>query len=136
MFTMSIYIMPKNGLSMAELISPPARLINVLFTLNEGHSKQALETRLDVPAWIFLERECSYTCANSVCRYSVGQPLVLNTNVMFYGLYRACRQRRMLIQNRPNSVYRFPRRALALCPHCPQLCMGIQPGARFARNSV
>ena len=30
--------------------------------------------------------------------------------------------------NRPISVYRFPRRAL---PLCPQLCMGIQPGARF-----
>jgi len=30
--------------------------------------------------------------------------------------------------NRPISVYRFPRRALTLCP---QLCMGIQPGARF-----
>jgi hypothetical protein len=39
---------------------------------------------------------------------------------------------------RPISVYRFPRRALALCL---QLCMGIQPGARlltrrFVRNFV
>jgi hypothetical protein len=30
--------------------------------------------------------------------------------------------------NRPNSVYRIPRRALTLCP---QLCMGIQLGAHF-----
>ena len=30
--------------------------------------------------------------------------------------------------NRPISVYRFARRALTLCP---QLCMGIQAGARF-----
>jgi hypothetical protein len=31
------------------------------------------------------------------------------------------------------SVYRFPRRALT---HCQQLCMGIQPGARFPALSV
>jgi len=30
--------------------------------------------------------------------------------------------------HRQISVYRFPRRALTLCP---QLCMGIQPDARF-----
>ena len=35
--------------------------------------------------------------------------------------------------NRPISVYRFPRRALTLCP---QLCMGIQPGARFPSRSA
>ena len=35
--------------------------------------------------------------------------------------------------NRPVSVYRFPRRALTLCP---QLCMGIQPGARFPARSA
>jgi hypothetical protein len=31
------------------------------------------------------------------------------------------------------SVYSFPRRALTLCP---QLCMGIQPGARFPARSA
>jgi len=35
--------------------------------------------------------------------------------------------------NRPISVYRFPRRALTLCPH---LCMGIEPGARFPVQSA
>ena len=35
--------------------------------------------------------------------------------------------------NRPISVYRFPRRALTLCT---QLCMGIQPGARFPARSA
>jgi len=35
--------------------------------------------------------------------------------------------------NRPISVYRFPRRALTLCP---QLCMGIQPGVRFPPRSA
>jgi len=35
--------------------------------------------------------------------------------------------------NRPISVYRFPCRALTLCP---QLCMGVQPGARFPARSV
>ena len=35
--------------------------------------------------------------------------------------------------HRPISVYRFPRRALTLCP---QLCMGIQPGARFPARSA
>jgi len=35
--------------------------------------------------------------------------------------------------NRPISVYRFPRRAPTLCP---QLCMGIQPGARFHARSA
>jgi hypothetical protein len=35
--------------------------------------------------------------------------------------------------NRPISVYRFPRQALTLCP---QLCMGIQPGARFPARSA
>jgi hypothetical protein len=35
--------------------------------------------------------------------------------------------------NRPISVYSFPRRALTLCP---QLCMGIQPGARFSARSA
>jgi len=35
--------------------------------------------------------------------------------------------------NRPISVSRFPRRALTLCP---QLCMGIQPGARFPARSA
>ena len=34
---------------------------------------------------------------------------------------------------RPISVYRFPRRALTLCP---QLCMGIQPDARFSARSA
>jgi len=33
----------------------------------------------------------------------------------------------------PISVYRFPRRALTLCL---QLCMGIQPGARFPARSA
>jgi len=36
-------------------------------------------------------------------------------------------------RNAPISVYRFPRRALTLCP---QLCMGIQPGARFPVRSA
>jgi hypothetical protein len=35
--------------------------------------------------------------------------------------------------NRPISVYRFQRRALTLCP---QLCMGIQPDARFPVRSA
>jgi hypothetical protein len=35
--------------------------------------------------------------------------------------------------NSPISVYRFPRRALTLCP---QFCMGIQPGARFPARSA
>jgi hypothetical protein len=35
--------------------------------------------------------------------------------------------------NRPISVYRFPRRALTLCP---QLCMGIQSGTRFPARSA
>ena len=35
--------------------------------------------------------------------------------------------------NRPITVYRFPRRALTLCP---QLCMGIQPDARFPARSA
>jgi hypothetical protein len=34
---------------------------------------------------------------------------------------------------RPNSVYHFPRQARTLCP---QLCMGIQPGARFPARSA
>ena len=34
---------------------------------------------------------------------------------------------------RPISVYRFPCRALTLCP---QLYMGIQPGARFPARSA
>jgi hypothetical protein len=34
---------------------------------------------------------------------------------------------------RPISVYRFPRRALALYP---QLCMGIPAGARFVAQSA
>jgi hypothetical protein len=34
---------------------------------------------------------------------------------------------------RPISVYHFPRGALTLCP---QLCMGIQPGARFPARSA
>jgi hypothetical protein len=40
---------------------------------------------------------------------------------------------RALHFNRPISVYRFPRRALTLCP---QLCMGIQPGARCPARSA
>ena len=36
-------------------------------------------------------------------------------------------------RNRPISVYRLPLRALTLCP---QLCMGIQPGARFPARSA
>jgi hypothetical protein len=35
--------------------------------------------------------------------------------------------------NRPTSVHRFLHRALSLCP---QLCMGIQPGARFPAQST
>jgi len=35
--------------------------------------------------------------------------------------------------NRPISVYRFPHRALTLCP---QLCIGIQPGACFPARSA
>ena len=35
--------------------------------------------------------------------------------------------------NRPISVYSFPRRALTLCL---QLCMGIQPDARFHARSA
>ena len=35
--------------------------------------------------------------------------------------------------NGPISVYHFPRRALTLCP---QLCMGIQAGARFPARSA
>ena len=35
--------------------------------------------------------------------------------------------------NRPISVCRSPRRALTLCP---QLCMSIQPGARYAARSA
>ena len=38
-----------------------------------------------------------------------------------------------VLGNRPISVYSFPRRALTLCP---QLCMGIQPGARFPARSA
>jgi hypothetical protein len=38
------------------------------------------------------------------------------------------RRRSFLDFNRASSVCRFPCRALTLCP---QLCMGIQPGARF-----
>ena len=38
-----------------------------------------------------------------------------------------------MVHDRPNSVYRFPRRVLTLCP---QLCMGIQPGAHFPARSV
>jgi hypothetical protein len=34
---------------------------------------------------------------------------------------------------RPISVYSFPRRALTLCP---QLCMGMQPGARCPAQSA
>jgi len=37
------------------------------------------------------------------------------------------------VDNRPVSVYCFPRRALALCP---QLCMGTQPDARFPARSA
>jgi hypothetical protein len=35
--------------------------------------------------------------------------------------------------NRPISVYHSPRRTLTLCP---QLCTGIQPGARFPARSA
>ena len=35
--------------------------------------------------------------------------------------------------DRPISVYRFPRRALTLCP---ELCMGIQGDARFPARSA
>jgi hypothetical protein len=42
-------------------------------------------------------------------------------------------QAKPIHQNRPMSVYRFPRRALTLCP---QLCMGIQPGVRFPARSA
>ena len=37
------------------------------------------------------------------------------------------------VSNKPISVYRFLRRALTLCP---QLCMGIQSGARFPARSA
>ena len=40
---------------------------------------------------------------------------------------------RLQLLNRPISVYRSPRRALT---RCPQLCMGIQPGARFPARSA
>ena len=40
---------------------------------------------------------------------------------------------RVLVLNRPISVYHFLRGALTLCP---QLCMGIQPGARFPARSA
>jgi hypothetical protein len=40
---------------------------------------------------------------------------------------------RVLVLNRPISVYRFLRRALTLCP---QLCMGIQSDARFPARSA
>jgi hypothetical protein len=40
---------------------------------------------------------------------------------------------RRLPGNRPSSLYRFPRRALTLCP---QLCLGIQPVARFPARSA
>jgi len=43
------------------------------------------------------------------------------------------RSRFNLPSNRTISVYRFPRRALM---PCPQLCMGIQPGARFLARSA
>jgi len=36
-------------------------------------------------------------------------------------------------KNRPILVYRFSRRALTLCP---QLCMGIRPGARYPARSA
>ena len=39
----------------------------------------------------------------------------------------------LIVLNRPISVYGFPHRALTLCP---QLCMGIQPGARFHVRSA
>jgi hypothetical protein len=35
--------------------------------------------------------------------------------------------------NRPISVHRLPRRALT---HCAQLCMGVQPDARFPARSA
>jgi len=44
-----------------------------------------------------------------------------------------CRCIGVQLHNRPISVYRSPRRALTLCP---QLCMGIQPGARFHARSA
>ena len=37
------------------------------------------------------------------------------------------------LPHRPISVYRFLRRALTLCP---QLCIGVQPGARFPARSA
>jgi len=47
--------------------------------------------------------------------------------------FKAFNVGRVLVLNRPIPVYRFPRRALKLCP---QLCMGIQPGARFPARSA
>jgi hypothetical protein len=44
-----------------------------------------------------------------------------------------CNVRWVLVLNRPVSVYRFPRRALTLCP---QPCIGIQPGASFPARSA
>jgi hypothetical protein len=47
------------------------------------------------------------------------------------GHHEQCPRARM--SNIPISVYHFPGRVLTLCP---QLCMGIQPGARFPARSI
>jgi hypothetical protein len=50
------------------------------------------------------------------------------------GPNRKCvRNIRWVAFNRPISVHRFSRRAVTLCP---QLCMGIHPGARFPARSA
>ena len=48
-------------------------------------------------------------------------------------VYDSERQGLTFVPNRPISVHSFLRRALTLCP---QLCMGIQPGARFPARSA
>ena len=60
----------------------------------------------------YLQSECSYRCTDSAHLFEGGWVLVLN---------------------RPISVYHFLRGVLTLCP---QLCMGIQLGARFPAQSA
>jgi len=50
-----------------------------------------------------------------------------------HGPGRRCSPRYRERFNRPFPVYHFPREALT---HCPQLCMGIQPDARFPARSA
>ena len=70
--------------------------------------------RVSVPMWYILNQEVFVS-------FIVGMCMV---GILGHGI---------TLHNRPIPVYRFPRRALTLCP---QLCMGIQPGARFPGRSA